>query len=149
VWEVVGVSEVDAEQMHPSVLAVVEAAGRLGVELEVREFPQGTRTAAEAAAAVGVGVGQIVKSLVFAVDGRLVLALVSGSNRVDLELLAAAAGGGSVAKPDADTVREATGFSIGGVAPIGHASELATFLDEDLLQYETVWPRPRGPSPRS
>lgn len=120
---------------------VVDAATALGLGIEVREFPDGTRTADDAARAIGVEVGQIVKSLVFSVDGDVVLALVSGKNRLDERALARLAGGddATVGRVDADTVRAATGFSIGGVPPFGHPSPLATFVDRDLLDYATVW----------
>lgn len=106
--------------------------------LELRRFPQGTRTAEEAAAAVGCEVGQIVKSLVFLVGGQPVVALVSGANRLDEAALAAAAGG-QVGRADATTVRETTGYSIGGVPPFGHDTELPVYCDRDLLQHPTVW----------
>jgi prolyl-tRNA editing enzyme YbaK/EbsC (Cys-tRNA(Pro) deacylase) len=124
-----------------SVQRVVDAATALGLGIEVREFPDGTRTADDAARAIGVEVGQIVKSLVFSVDGDVVLALVSGKNRLDERALARLAGGddATVGRVDADTVRAATGFSIGGVPPFGHPSPLATFVDRDLLDYATVW----------
>ena len=122
---------------HRNVLAVREAARRLGVELETREFPAGTRTAEDAARAIGVQVGQIVKSLVFAVDGSPVMALVSGANQLDERLLAAAAGGQRASRVDADTVRAATGFPVGGVPPFGH--DLAVYVDRDLLAYPVVW----------
>ncbi|MGI8564144.1 MAG: YbaK/EbsC family protein [Candidatus Dormibacter sp.] len=109
-----------------------------GLELEVCHFPQGTRTAQDAAAAIGCEVGQIVKSLVFQVAGRPIVALVSGSNRVDLTQLATAAGG-KVERADAELARTATGYAIGGVPPFGHASELPVFLDQDLLRYELIW----------
>ena len=109
-----------------------------GVEVDVRTFPQGTRTAEDAAAAVGVEVGQIVKSLVFTRDGHPVLALVSGSNRAD-EALLEKAFGGAVGRASADEVRDWTGYSIGGVPPFGHASEVPVFMDRDLLGYATVW----------
>jgi prolyl-tRNA editing enzyme YbaK/EbsC (Cys-tRNA(Pro) deacylase) len=129
---------------HPNVTRVVEAAAGLGLDLEVRHFPDGTKTAADAAAAIGVGVGQIVKSLIFGVthdDGsdEVVLALVSGSNQLDEKKLAAAAGGGKSHKVDADVVRAATGYPIGGVPPIAHSTLLRVFIDPDLLQYEEVW----------
>ncbi len=109
-----------------------------GLELEVRHFPQGTRTAQDAAAAIGCEVGQIVKSLVFQVAGRPIVALVSGSNRVNLTQLATAAGG-KVERADAELARTASGFAIGGVPPFGHASQLPVFLDQDLLRYELIW----------
>jgi prolyl-tRNA editing enzyme YbaK/EbsC (Cys-tRNA(Pro) deacylase) len=106
--------------------------------LAVKEFPQGTRTAGDAARAVGCDVGQIVKSLVFVAAGRSVVALVSGANRVDEKRLGAVAGE-PVVKADAETARSATGYSIGGVPPFGHATEVAVFMDQDLLRYEVVW----------
>ena len=124
--------------MKASVQRVADALAQLGIHAEIIEFSESTRTAEEAAAAVGCTVGQIVKSLVFMVDGRPVLALVSGVNRVDTGLLAAVSGG-QIARANADAVREATGFSIGGVPPVGHATPLNTYLDRDLLQYERVW----------
>ena len=91
------------------------------------------------AAAIGVGVGQIVKSLIFGVDGELVLAYVSGSNQLDEKKLAAVAGGAKCARVDADAVRAATGFPIGGVPPFGPRTPLRVFIDPDLLQYDEVW----------
>lgn len=104
----------------------------------VKEFPQGTRTAVDAARAVGCDVGQIVKSLVFVAGGRPVVALVSGANRLDEARLAAIAGE-PVAKADAETARLATGYSIGGVPPFGHATDVPVFMDRDLLGYRVVW----------
>jgi len=124
---------------HPNVRRVVAAADERGLQVEIREFPEGTRTAAEAAASIGVEVGQIVKSLIFGVDDEVVVALVSGSNQLDEHALSIAAGGGTVGRVDADRVRAATGFPIGGVPPFGHAEELRTFIDADLLAYEVVW----------
>ena len=118
--------------------ARVEAAlVAAGVEVDVRTFPQGTRTAEDAAAAIGVEVGQIVKSLVFARGDEPVLALVSGANRAD-EALLGDAFGGPVGRANADEVRERTGFAIGGVPPVGHLRALETIVDEDLLQYGVV-----------
>lgn len=104
----------------------------------VRRFPEGTRTAIDAARAVGCEVGQIVKSLVFVAGGRPVVALVSGANRLDERRLAAIAGE-PVAKADAETARAATGYSIGGVPPFGHATDVPVFMDRDLLDYAIVW----------
>ena len=112
------------------------ASTDLGVT--VREFPEGTRTAADAARAVGCDVGQIVKSLVFIAAGRPVVALVSGANRLDEGRLGAVAGE-PVAKADADTARMATGYAIGGVPPFGHATGVPVFMDRDLLGYGVVW----------
>ena len=95
-------------------------------------------TAQMAAEALGIEVGRIVKSLVFTVDGQPVVALVAGDARLDESRLAEAADG-TVGRADADLVREATGYPIGGVPPFGHATELATFVDESLLAHDTVW----------
>jgi prolyl-tRNA editing enzyme YbaK/EbsC (Cys-tRNA(Pro) deacylase) len=104
----------------------------------IREFPQGTRTADDAARAVGCDVGQIVKSLVFVAAGRPVVALVSGANRVDLRRLGAVAGE-PVTKADAQAARAATGYAIGGVPPFGHATGVPVFMDRDLLAHGQVW----------
>lgn len=123
--------------MHRNVRAVVEAGAAAGLAIEPRSFPEGTKTADDAAAAIGVEVGQIVKSLVFLVDGAATMALVAGDNRLDERKLSAACGGGTVERADADAVRAATGFPIGGVPPIGH--DLAVYVDEDLLRFDEVW----------
>ena len=125
--------------LHPNVVRVVEAARALGLEITTRRFPEGTKTAQDAANAIGVLVGQIVKSLVFAVDGEIVMAYVSGANQLDEKKLAAAAGGAKCSRVDADAVREATGFPIGGVPPLGLATQMRVFIDPDLLQYDEVW----------
>jgi prolyl-tRNA editing enzyme YbaK/EbsC (Cys-tRNA(Pro) deacylase) len=125
--------------MHRNTRRVVDAAAGLGLSIAPRRFPEGTRTAAAAAAAIGVEVGQIVKSLIFAVDGEVVLAYVSGANQLDEARLAAVAGGAACTRVDADTVREVTGFPIGGVPPFGHAKPLRVFIDPDLLGYDEVW----------
>jgi prolyl-tRNA editing enzyme YbaK/EbsC (Cys-tRNA(Pro) deacylase) len=101
--------------------------------------PDGAKTAADAAAAVGCDVGQIVKSLIFGVDGEVVLAYVSGANQLDERKLATAAGGAKCERVDADAVRAATGFPIGGVPPFVHATELRVFIDPDLLTHDEVW----------
>ena len=128
-----------SDQLHPNVVRVVEAARALGLDISPRKFPDGTKTAADAAAAIGVEIGQIVKSLIFGVDGEVVLAYVSGANQLDEKKLALAAGGLKCARVDADVVREATGFPIGGVPPFGHTKQLRVFIDPDLLQFEEVW----------
>jgi Cys-tRNA(Pro) deacylase len=128
-----------SETLHPNVTRVIEAGRALGLEIETRRFPEGTKTAQDAATAIGVLVGQIVKSLVFAVDGEIVMAYVSGANQLDEKKLAAAAGGAKCSRVDADAVREATGFPIGGVPPLGLATQLRIFMDPDLLQYDEVW----------
>jgi Cys-tRNA(Pro) deacylase len=125
--------------VHPNTLRVITAAREAGLEITTRRFPEGTKTAADAAAAIGVVVGQIVKSLVFGVDNEIVMALVSGSNQLDEKKLAAAAGGAKCSRVDADAVRAATGYPIGGVPPFGHTTQLRVFVDPDLLQYDEVW----------
>lgn len=128
-------------------MKVQAAAQALGLAISIREMAQSTRTAEEAAAACGVGVGQIVKSLVFtgASSGKPYLLLVSGSNRVDEKGVAAHIGE-KLKRPDADAVRESTGFAVGGIPPFGHKTSLATFMDRDLLQYEIVWAAAGTPS---
>jgi len=125
--------------VHPNTVRVIAAAREAGLEITTRRFPEGTKTAADAAAAIGVAVGQIVKSLVFGVDNEIVMALVSGSNQLDEKKLAAAAGGAKCSRVDADAVRAATGYPIGGVPPFGHSTQLRVFVDPDLLQYDEVW----------
>jgi len=114
------------------------AAATAHLELSPQRMPDSTHTAAEAAAAVGCEVGAIVKSLVFLADGVPVLALVCGDNRADLDRLGAALDA-EMTKADARAVKTATGYSIGGVPPIGHPEPVPTILDEDLLRFETVW----------
>ena len=109
-----------------------------GVDARIEEFPSSTRTAQEAAATVGTSVGQIVKSLLFLAGDSPVVALVSGVNRLDTRRLAALTGA-TIGKADADAVRDATGYSIGGVPPIGFPAPLPTFIDRDLMQYDVVW----------
>jgi prolyl-tRNA editing enzyme YbaK/EbsC (Cys-tRNA(Pro) deacylase) len=125
--------------LHRNVVRVVEAGRELGIDVAPVQFPEGTKTAADAAAAIGCDVGQIVKSLIFAVDGEVVLAYVSGANQLDEAKLAAAAGGTACRRVDADAVRAATGFPIGGVPPFGHATVLRVFIDPDLLGYDEIW----------
>jgi len=125
--------------VHPNVTRVASAAAEFGLTISPKRFPEGTKTAADAAAAIGVHVGQIVKSLIFAVDGEVLLAYVSGANQLDEKKLAHAAGGAKCARVDADTVYETTGFPIGGVPPFGHKTKLRIFIDPDLLQHDEVW----------
>ncbi len=126
---------------HPTALRVQEEGRRLGLAVTVVEFEVPTRTAVDAAAAVGSSVGQIVKSLVFLVAGQPVVCLVAGNNRLDEGKLAAWAGveRAAVARADAEKVRAATGYAIGGVAPFGYPRPLTVLCDADLLQYEVVW----------
>jgi Cys-tRNA(Pro) deacylase len=117
-----------------------EAATALGLEIHVREFPEGTHTAVDAANAIDVDVGQIVKSLVFIIDGRrAVVCLMSGINRLDTERLAVVTGASRVQRASPDEVERETGFTIGGVPPFGHSQRLPVYMDRDLTDYETVW----------
>ncbi|MCA1667837.1 MAG: YbaK/EbsC family protein [Thermomicrobia bacterium] len=124
--------------MNPTAQRIADALAALDVETTVIEFAESTRTAEEAAAAIGTQVGQIVKSLVFMAGNGPVLALISGTNRLDPARLTAWTGD-PPRRATADEVRTATGFAIGGVPPIGHSQSLRTFIDRDLTQYETVF----------
>lgn len=117
---------------------VLATLRRAGLASEVREFAESTRTAQEAAAAIGTTVAQIVKSLLFLSGDRPVLALVSGSNRLDPAKLGVLTGG-EIRKADAASVRAATGYVIGGVPPAGFPHAIDTFIDRDLLRYDVVW----------
>jgi Cys-tRNA(Pro) deacylase len=132
-------SETPSEPLHRNVQRVIDAGQERGIAVVPRRFPEGAKTAVDAANAIGVEVGQIVKSLIFGVDGEVVLAYVSGVNQLDERKLAAAAGGLKCQRVDADTVRDVTGFPIGGVPPIGHRTPLRVFIDPDLLQHAEVW----------
>ena len=123
-----------------SVQKVQQTLKTLGFSGEVVVFPDSTRTASEAAQAVGCHVGQIVKSLVFkgGETHKPILVVASGAIRVNERLLAELAGE-RIEKADADFVRQHTGFAVGGVPPVGHPERLETYIDEDLLQYEEIW----------
>jgi len=131
--------------LHPGVAKVLDAAKERGLQIELKRFSEGTRTAADAARAVGCDVSQIVKSLVFVAGDQPVLVLVSGADRADPDRLAAALSAtGSrprktIRRATADEAREATGFSIGAIPPIGHVRPLTVLIDEGLLQHELVW----------
>ncbi|MGH2631545.1 MAG: YbaK/EbsC family protein [Actinomycetota bacterium] len=116
-----------------------DAARALGLHPQVRRFPEGTKTAADAAKAIGCDVGQIVKSLVFAADDAVVLALTSGSNRVDESKLAGVAEATVVRRATPEEARAATGFAVGGTPPFGHPTRVRAFCDEDLLAHDEVW----------
>lgn len=124
--------------MKPQAQRVQEALAALGIDRKVIELPVSAKTSQMAAAAVGVSVAQIAKSLVFTSNGNAVLVIASGANRVD-ELKLERLTGGKIRKADAETVKEATGFTIGGVPPVGHVAPLPTFIDRDLLQHELVY----------
>ena len=127
--------------MHPSAQKVAEAARKLGLEIEIVEFEQTTRTAEDAAAAIGCEVAQIVKSLCFSVNDEPIMALVSGNNRLDEKKLAALCGVGRkrVKRAEPEMVKTATGFTIGGVPPFGHLSPLPIYIDKDLTQFDIIW----------
>jgi prolyl-tRNA editing enzyme YbaK/EbsC (Cys-tRNA(Pro) deacylase) len=129
---------------HAGIQRVRDAAARKGVDLDVRVFDQSTHTAAEAAAAVGAELGQIVKSLVFVAPGdggtlEPILCLIAGHNRVDLARLAAVTGDQDVRRATAREADELTGFSIGGIPPIGHTRPVRVIMDPDLGRYPIVW----------
>ena len=111
----------------------------LGLAVEVREFPQGTKTAQDAARAIGCEVAQIVKSLVFVAGTEPFIALTSGANRADVGRLTELMGGRPVRRADADEARSATGYAIGGTPPFGHPRRLRVLCDRDLLAHEVVW----------
>lgn len=125
---------------HPTALRVARLLRAAGLEREVVEFEQPTRTSAEAAAAIGCSVAEIAKSVVFRgqASGQAVVVVASGDNRVS-EAKVAASVGEALARADADFVRAATGYAIGGVAPIGHARPVKLLLDEDLRRFGAIW----------
>ena len=127
--------------MHPSAQKVANSARELNLSIEIVEFEQTTRSAQEAATAIGCTVAQIVKSLLFTVNEQPIMALVSGVNQLDERKLAQLCDVGrkKVKRANADTVKDHTGFSIGGVPPFGHANPLPVYVDEDLLQFEVIW----------
>lgn len=126
--------------LSASAARVASALQARGFSFEVQELDRSTRTAHEAAQAVGCSVGQIAKSILFrgAASGRPVLVITSGANRVD-EAAVAALLGESLGKADAEFVRRETGFAIGGVPPVGYGRPIATFIDEDLLAHDEIW----------
>lgn len=128
------------KELSPAAHRVLTAARELNLDVEIRTMPGSTRTALEAASAVGATVGQIVKSLIFKgkQSGKPYLLLVSGANRVNEHAVERVIGE-AIVRPDADFVREVTGFAIGGIPPLGLAQHIHAWFDEDLLQYETVW----------
>jgi prolyl-tRNA editing enzyme YbaK/EbsC (Cys-tRNA(Pro) deacylase) len=126
--------------LSPSAQKIQDHLKRLGYNYRVIELQETTRTSADAAARCGCSIGQIVKSLIFKtrVSGKPVLVLTSGANRVDVNRIASLVGE-PIGRADPEFVRSVTGFAIGGIPPIGHASPLETYLDEDLLQFEKIW----------
>ena len=129
-----------ARSLKASAQRVQAALAELGLAFDVREFPESTRTSAEAAAAIGCAVGQIAKSLVFRgrQSGRPVLVIASGANRVDENKIGRLIGE-KIGRADAAFVREKTGFAIGGVPPLGHTEPPLALIDEDLLEFSEVW----------
>lgn len=127
--------------LPPAAARVAQTAEAVGLPIEIVTFDQSTRTAEDAAAAIGCQVGQIVKSLVFTVSDEPLVALVSGANQLDTRKLAELreVGRKRVKRADADTVRAATGYAIGGVPPFGHATAMPVYIDEDLTAYLTIW----------
>jgi prolyl-tRNA editing enzyme YbaK/EbsC (Cys-tRNA(Pro) deacylase) len=117
----------------------LEEARATGLSPEVTEFPQGTKTAEDAALAIGCRVGQIVKSLVFVAGTEPFIALTSGANRADTESLATLMDSRLVRRADPEEARAATGFAIGGTPPFGHPRTLRMFCDRELLGYDVVW----------
>jgi prolyl-tRNA editing enzyme YbaK/EbsC (Cys-tRNA(Pro) deacylase) len=128
-----------SDRASPATARFLAAAEARGLEVDVHTWPQGTRTAQDAARAVGCRVDQIVKSLVFVADGEPVVVLTSGANRVDISRLAAAVDAESARKADAAEAREATGYAIGGTPPLGHATPLRIVMDPALLDHREVW----------
>lgn len=118
---------------------VVAAARAAGLDIDVHQFPAGTKTAADAAAAIGCDVAAIVKSLVFTVDGEPVIAFVPGDRRLDPGRLSLLAGGGEVRRADLELVRQATGYAAGGTPPFGHARDLPVYADDALRRHDPVW----------
>lgn len=126
-------------QSHPNVVLVTDRLSVLGARGAVRMLDDAARTAALAAAQLGVSPAQIANSLVFSADGAPLLVLASGGHRVDTTKVAALVGAERIDRADADFVRTHTGFAIGGVAPVGHPEPLHTLVDTALAQYEEVW----------
>jgi prolyl-tRNA editing enzyme YbaK/EbsC (Cys-tRNA(Pro) deacylase) len=125
--------------MSSAIERFTEAAGALDIPVDARRFPEGTKTADDAARAIGCDVAQIVKSLVFVAGGSPVLALTSGANRVDATKLAALCETGEARRASPEEARAATGFAVGGTPPFGHTQQLRAFIDPLLLGFEEVW----------
>jgi prolyl-tRNA editing enzyme YbaK/EbsC (Cys-tRNA(Pro) deacylase) len=125
--------------LHRNNIRVADIAAAHGLAITVQRFPEGTRTAEDAAAAIGCDVGAIVKSIVLTSDDGPLLVLTSGAHRADYDKVATAAGVSGVRRADADAARTATGFAIGGTPPWGHPSPLPILCDKSLLAYDEVW----------
>lgn len=124
---------------HPRFAEALRELGLDGLTARMRRFPDATRTAAEAAAAIGCELSQICKSLIFAADGVPVLVLMDGASRVDLERVRQELGAGKVTRAKADVVRETTGYAIGGVPPFGHRTKTRVLADRSLFEHDLVW----------
>ncbi len=127
--------------MHPTAQKFTEVARAFGLDTVVRESASSSRTAEEAAKAVGCDVAQIVKSLLFIVNDQPTMVLVSGRNRLDEKKLASLCGVDRkrIKRSNAETARAVTGYAIGGVPPFGHDTKLPTYVDEDLEQFDILW----------
>ncbi|MCX5524615.1 YbaK/EbsC family protein [Streptomyces bobili] len=128
-----------ASGAHPRFAEALDALGLATLHPRIRRFPDATRTAAEAAAAIGCELSQICKSLIFAADGVPVLVLMDGASRVDVELVRKELGAQKVTRAAADVVRETTGYAIGGVPPFGHRTRTRVLADRSLLAHDVVW----------
>ncbi|MFF8973173.1 YbaK/EbsC family protein [Streptomyces sp. NPDC014995] len=124
---------------HPRFADALDALGLGDLHTRIRRFPDATRTAAEAADAIGCELSQICKSLIFAADGVPVLVLMDGASRVDVELVRKELGAEKVTRADVDVVRETTGYAIGGVPPFGHRTRTRVLADRGLLAHDVVW----------
>ena len=118
---------------------MIDAGAELGLEVQPHRFPEGAKTAVDAANAIGCDVAQIVKSLVFMADDRPVMAFTSGANRVDEAKLASLVGAGAVRRATPEEARSATGFAVGGTPPFGHPERLTCLVDHDLLAWDEIW----------
>jgi prolyl-tRNA editing enzyme YbaK/EbsC (Cys-tRNA(Pro) deacylase) len=134
-------TDADAEGSgaHPRFAAALEELGLGELHSRIRRFPDATRTAAEAAAAIGCELSQICKSLIFAADRVPVLVLMDGASRVDVERVREELGAEAVTRAKADVVRETTGYAIGGVPPFGHRTRTRVLADRSLLEHDLVW----------
>ncbi|MDK1348106.1 YbaK/EbsC family protein [Streptomyces sp. 378] len=132
-------TDADGSGAHPRFAEALRELGLGDLVSRVRRFPDATRTAAEAAAAIGCELSQICKSLIFAADGVPVLVLMDGSSRVDLELVRKEVGADKVTRAKVDVVRETTGYAIGGVPPFGHRTRTRVLADRSLLEHDVVW----------
>lgn len=135
-----------ADKLPSATRRWLEGCGDFGFTPKIRVFPDGTKTAIDAARAVGCRPSQIVKSLVFEVDGEAVLALVPGDRRLSTDSLARAAGGNRARRASLDRVREATGFAAGGTPPFGHARPIRVFADRALRRHDPVWAAAGSPT---